>query len=121
MIDVYKYWDAALKQDADAMRKFFEKDAVINWHCTNERFTVEEFIQANCTYPGKWGGGIERLERLGDLFIAAVKVEGEGVCFHAVSFMQTNGDRITGIDEYWGEDGAAPEWRLKKRIGTKIK
>ncbi len=29
------------------MREFFLPDAYINWHDTNEHFTVEEYIHAN--------------------------------------------------------------------------
>lgn len=50
------YWKAALQQNADAMRSFFHEDAFVNWHNTNEHFTVEEFIRANCEYPGAWDG-----------------------------------------------------------------
>ena len=28
---------------------------------------------------------------------------------------------IASVDEYWGDDGPAPQWRLDKHIGTKIK
>ena len=62
------YWKAALQQNADEMRKFFHKDAYINWHNTNEHFTVEEFIRANCEYPGSWNGEIERIEQCHDLY-----------------------------------------------------
>lgn len=29
--------------------------------------------------------------------------------------------KIAFTDEYWGDDGAAPQWRLDKHIETKIK
>ena len=53
----------------------------MNWHCTNEHFTVDEFIQANCEYPGQWDGKIERIENVGDTVITVVRVyskEGKG-------------------------------------------
>lgn len=59
------FWKAVLAQDADAIREYFAEDAVINWHCTNERFTVEEYLRANCEYPGEWDGEIERIEQAG--------------------------------------------------------
>lgn len=37
-----------------------------------------------------------------------------------VSFMQVRDDKICSLDEYWGDDGAVPQWRLDKQIGTKI-
>lgn len=38
-------------------------------NCSNEHFTLGQYIQANCEYPGKWDGKIERLEFSGDLTI----------------------------------------------------
>ena len=53
---------------------FFKEDACIRWHNTREQFTVNEFIRANCEYPGEWTGEVERLEKAGDLNIMAVHV-----------------------------------------------
>ena len=61
-MDIYQYWIDVLEQNAERIRDYFDEDAYINWHCTNERFTVEEFIIANCEYPGCWDGEVERLE-----------------------------------------------------------
>ena len=55
------YWKDVLQQKSDAMRQYFEEYATINWHNSNESFTVEEFIRANCEYPGEWSGEIEKL------------------------------------------------------------
>ena len=49
-MDIKKFWDAVLRQDADAIREYFHPDAWVNWRNTNEHFTVEEFIRANCEY-----------------------------------------------------------------------
>lgn len=64
-MDIQGFWDAVLKQDADRMRAYFCRDAYINWHCTDEQFTVEEYIRANCEYPGEWDGKIERVKPWG--------------------------------------------------------
>ena len=121
-MDVQKYWQAVLRQDAEELRTYFTEDAYVNWHCTNERFTLDEFIRANCEYPGQWDGVIERTEQLDNLTVTAVRVfekDGES-SFHVVSFIKTEGDKIGSIDEYWGDDGPAPQWRLEKRIGTPV-
>lgn len=55
-MDIKGFWDAVLRQDADQIRDCFCMDAYINWHCTDEHFTVEEYIRANCEYPGEWDG-----------------------------------------------------------------
>ena len=60
-MDIKVFWDAVLRQDADTIREYFHPDAWVNWHNTNEHFTVEEFIQANCEYPGEWDGEVEQI------------------------------------------------------------
>lgn len=122
-MDIYKFWEVTLKQDADAMRNYFHADAYIRWHNTNEHFTVKEFIQANCEYPDEWDGEVERVEQIDDLFITAVHVFAinKPLSFHVTSFIRMKKDKIISIDEYWGDDGIAPQWRLDKRIGKPIK
>ena len=77
-MDVKKFWAAVLGQDAGAMRPYFHEDARVNWHNTNEQFTVEEFIRANCEYPGQWDGEVERVVEQGGLVITATRVWGQG-------------------------------------------
>ena len=81
-----------------------------------------EFIRANCEYPGSWEGEIERIEASGDLIITVVHVYSSDrtVSCHATSFLKIEDDKIAQIDEYWGDDGSAPQWRLEKKIGTPI-
>lgn len=120
-MDIRQYWADTLRQDANAMAQYFLPDAYVNWHNTNEHFTAAEFIRANCEYPGQWNGEIQRLERLGTLYITVVHVWDAGVqSFHVTSFLQLRDDKIAAIDEYWGDDGPAPQWRLDKHIGTPI-
>ena len=121
-MDLHEFWQATLAQDAGRMRAFFHPDAYVNWHNSNEHFTVEEFIRANCEYPGVWDGAIERIEQAGDLFITATHVYSRdgALSFHVTSFIRVENGKIRGIDEYWGDDGPAPAWRLEKHIGTPI-
>ena len=122
-MDIYGFWRDVLAQKADAIRAYFHQNAYINWHCTNEHFTVEEFILANCEYPGDWDGEVERLERANDLFITVTRVYSQDrtLSFHVTSFIKVLNGKIAALDEYWADDGAAPEWRLDKHIGTAIK
>ena len=46
-MNIYDFWKAVLDQNENEIRKYFQNDAYINWHCTNERFNVDEFIIAN--------------------------------------------------------------------------
>lgn len=122
-MDIEKFWSAVLRQDAEEMRSFFHPDAYINWHCTNEHFTLEEFITANCRYPGDWDGEIEKIVEAGETLITATHVFSKAppLSFHVVSFIKCNNNKIVSIDEYWGDDGDAPEWRQALHIGTEIR
>lgn len=121
-MNIDNYWKSVLKQDAEDMKTFFHKDAYINWNNTNEHFTVDEFIQANCEYPGQWDGKIKRKEEINDLLITVVHVFSleQKLSFHVTSFIKVKEDKILSIDEYWGDDGEAPKWRTDKHIGTPI-
>lgn len=120
---VADYWDAVLSQDRERMREFFRDGAFVNWHNTDEHFTAEAFIEANCRYPGKWGGNIERTECIGDLTVSAVHVVSKdaGLSFHVTSFVKWDEEgMILSADEYWGDDGDAPEWRRELGLSVPI-
>lgn len=121
-MDINRFWEAVLKQDAVAIRSYFREDAYVNWHCTNEHFTVEEYIRANCEYPGEWDGKVERVHQSGDLMITATRVytKDGGLSFHVTSFLSLKDDKIAAMDEYWGDDGEAPKWRQEMHIGRAI-
>lgn len=121
--DVDRFWEAVLKQDAEALRAYFYKDAFINWHCTNEHFTAEEYIRANCEYPGEWAGEIERLYSFDDMIVTVVHVypvDGSA-SFHVTSFIGVQAGKICSMDEYWADDSPAPQWRLEKHLGKPIR
>lgn len=122
-MDVKHYWRAALAQNAEEMRPFFREDAVIRWPNTNEQFRVEEFLRANCEYPGSWTGKIERMERIENLIITVVHVcsRDKSVSCHVTSFFQMQDDKIIMLDEYWGDDGPPPRWRQEMGLGTSIR
>lgn len=122
-MNIYQFWKDVLKQDANAIRRYFEKGAYINWHCTNEHFNVDEFIIANCEYPGNWNGEVERVEKIDDMFVTVTHVytQNRELSFHVTSFIKVNDDKIASVDEYWADDGIAPKWRLDKHIGKPIK
>lgn len=120
-MEINEFWDAVLRQDAAAIREYFHPDAWVNWHNTDEHFTVEEFIRANCEYPGQWAGEVEKVVTVSDQIVTAVHVYNqEGMSFHVASFIHVTDGKIASIDEYWGDDGEAPQWRRDKHIGTKI-
>lgn len=119
---INNFFDAVLLQKQDELRSFFHNDARIRWHCTNEMFTVEEYVRANCEYPGNWAGEIERIMQAEDTIILACRVYplDESSSFHVVSFIRIKDDLILEMDEYWSDDGVAPEWRRQMKIGKPI-
>ena len=112
-MDIEAFWDAILRQDADAIRKYFHPDAWVN----------EEFIRANCEYPGEWDGEVERIIIIDTHIITATHVYSKDrrISCHATSFIQVVDGKIASVEEYWGDDDPAPQWRQDKHIGTKIK
>ena len=61
---IKEFWRDVLAQNAEKLPDYFHKDAAIRWHCSNEQFTVSEYVRVNCEYPGKWQGEIERVEEM---------------------------------------------------------
>lgn len=122
-MNLQRYLKTTMDQDAAAMRLFFREDAVICWHNTNERFTLEEYIRANCEYPNQWQGEFERIEDLGSRIITAAHVftKDGSLSFHVTSFLELQEGKITRLDEYWGDDGPAPQWRQDLNIGSAIR
>ena len=122
-MNINLFWQCVLAQDADAIRAFFREDARIRWHCTNECFSLDEYIVANCEYPGDWDGEIERIEQNADLITTAVRVfpKDRSASFHVVSFIRLVDDKIAFMDEYWADDGPAPRWRQEMHISTPIR
>lgn len=109
-------------QNEKALRTYFTEDAVICWHNTNEQFNVAEYIRADCEYPGRWLGEAVRIDLIGEKAVSVARVwcPDDGLSFHVVSFYEFKEDRISRLDEYWGDDGTAPQWRLEKKIGQPI-
>lgn len=115
------YWEKVAKQDREGLALLFNEDAKIRWHCTNEEFTAEEFIRVNCDYPDEWNGNIERLTIAGEQIITVTRIWSNTASFHVCSFFRFDEDRISQLDEYWGDDGEAPKWRQVMKIGRKIR
>lgn len=118
---VLQFWNDIHIQNWDGLLPYFQPDAVIRWHNTNEQFTVEEYIRANAEYPGDWQIEAERVECKDDLVISAVRVYCEGVSAHATSFFVFREGKIASLDEYWSVNENAPEWRRELHIGRPIR
>ena len=100
-LDAAAYWAATLAQRPEEMAAFFAPDATVRWPNTNELFTAAEFIRANCEYPGRWEGEIERVEAMGPLLVTVVRVfdAPRTVSFHVTSFFRVEAGRIATLEE----------------------
>lgn len=121
-MDIKSFVKAVLDQRREELSAYFAPDAVIRWHCSNEQFTVDEYIKVNCDYPGKWDGTIERIDKTDNGYIMAVRVypSDKSAFFHVVSFITIENGHIVSLDEYWSDDGKVPDWRKKLKIGKPI-
>ena len=122
-MNIQQFWSDVLAQRADEIREYFHADAYVNWHCSNEHFTVEDYIRANCDYPGDWDGEVEKIVTTDDMIITATRVypKDRSASFHVTSFIKLKDDKIIAMDEYWADDREAPKWRQDMKIGRKIK
>lgn len=122
-MNIKEFWKDVLEQNKEKLQGYFYDDAVIRWHCSNELFTLLEYIRANCEYPGEWDGEVERIEEAADTIITAVKVypRDKSRSFHVVSFLKMENGLIYEMDEYRADDGEAPEWRRDMNIGKPIR
>ena len=113
MMDFQRYWQDCIAQDKEALRGWFWPDARIIWPCTDEVFTVQEFLLANCAYPGDWTGALLRTTPTPTGVVTEVRIassDGQYSC-HAASIFTLFRDRIVSLTEYYADDGPPPSWR----------
>ena len=103
-------WQAVTEQDEEKLLRFFTPDAQIFWPNTGERFDLAGYLRANCDYPGRWSGKVEKIALDGSWSVAKVWSP-EGGAARAVTFYQWRNGKIERMEEYWGDVGPAPEWR----------
>ena len=120
---ILDFWQDVANQDPKNLKRYFSSKSIINWHNTNEQFSAEEYIRANCEYPGDWCGKVERIEFVGSLVITVTRIwpSDNSASFHVTSFFEFSDDKIIKLDEYWGDNGLPPKWRLDKKIGKSIR
>ena len=119
IFDPVRFVDTVVSQDEDGLREFFWPTASVCWPNTGEQFTVDEYLRANCDYPGIWTGQVERVEQAGATTIVVARISA-GTSFYVTSFILVVDGLIERLDEYWGDVGDAPRWRKDMGIGTSI-
>ena len=102
------FWRAVAAQERDPLRGFFAEGAEVLWPNTNERFVVEEYLRANCEYPGKWHGKIEKMLDTAEGSVTVTRVWSEEFSVRAISFFGGRGRRSCG----WRNTGAMTAHRL---------
>ena len=110
---------AVTEQDRGRLRGFFTPGAAVYWPNTGEKFSLEDYLTANCEYPGQWRGQLLRAEGTDAGAVVAARVwEDGGPSCHVVSFLRFDGTgQILEMTEFWGDDGPPPRWRQKLGLG----
>jgi len=112
--DPVNFVAAIAAQDADALRQFFVPEATIYWHDSNEKFCVQEYVRANCEYPGSWNGEIERIAKTDSGLILLTKIFSHDFVTFVTAFITLSGGKISRLDEYYADYNTdIPEWRQK--------
>jgi hypothetical protein len=112
---------AVCQQDAETLRAFFLPEAVICWHCSNEQFAVDEYIRANCEYPGNWDGEIQRVEKTTDGVVILTKIFSDDFATFVTAFVKLQDGKISHLDECYADySEEIPQWRRKMSIGKPI-
>jgi len=119
-LDVENFVQAVAKQDAATLRTYFAPDAEICWHDSNEQFTVDEYIRANCEYPGKWSGEVQRVEKIEGGMVIITKIFSDESSHLVTAFAKLEDGKISRLDEYYSDCGEAPNWRKTMKIGKPI-
>ncbi|MGL5150064.1 MAG: nuclear transport factor 2 family protein [Cetobacterium sp.] len=119
---IFNFFKDVIEQKKERLREYFDSEAKILWYETNEKFTVDEYLIANCEYPGDWIGEVKRVESIGDLviFVGEVMPKDKSSRHYCTSFMKLKNNKIVLLEEYWTEEVKVPIWRKEKNIGCKI-
>ncbi len=113
---VRKYLGLFGRGEFDGASGLLHPKAVVRWPNTREIFYGrEKFLGANHNYPGRWTGKLVSLAPCGAGAVSVVRVSAgkKMPSFHAVSFYSFKDGLISGITEYWGQDGEPPAWRRR--------
>ncbi|MEI5994075.1 hypothetical protein [Candidatus Enterococcus mansonii] len=117
------FWHEVAAQNKEKLADFFNEDAEIIWPNTNERFTKAEYLIANCDYPGSWVASVKKVDKIDNnhfISVTTVHLNDYSVSFYTISYFTFIEEKIANLEEYWSENGEAPQWRQDKKIGTPL-
>jgi len=124
MFDPKKFLQDVVSKNAEAFKGYFTNDAIICWHDSNEQFTLDEFVKANCEYPSVWTCEIERIEKIEKGFAIAAEMNhpADGFYVKYISFIELNdNEKVQRLDEYFVAIEEIPQWRRDMNIGRSIR
>lgn len=119
---IKKFWSLMSDREFDKAGNLMTEDVVVRLPNTREVFRGRnKYIDFNKMYPGIWMITIERIFCKDNDVVSAVKVEtaDNSNSFYATSFFALRDNLICEITEYWGENGAPPEWRIKSSLSER--
>ena len=118
--DIDSFVQAVVTQNADTLKSFFTPGAIICWHDSNEQLDVDEYMRANCEYPGQWSGAVQRVEKSGDTIIIVTKISSDESSHLITAFAKLVDGKISRLDEYYSDINEVPQWRKDMNIGKPI-
>ena len=120
---ILNYWDKIGNREWGEFHNFFTASATVEWPNTNELFKdICNFVRINSEYPGDWNIKIEKIIEFDNVVITITYVSSKesNTSFYAVSFFEFEGQKISKLTEYWGENGSAPEWRKTLKLSDQL-
>ncbi len=113
VMDFAQYWQDCVSKDKKALGAWFWPDARIVWPCTEEVFTVEDFLLANCEYPGEWTGELLHMIPTPGGAVTEVLISSKDNRYscHVASIFTIYKGKIASLTEYYADDCPPPQWR----------
>ncbi len=127
---VSRLWRHFNNQEWDQAKKLLSEDFEACWPQSNEKFTRDNFIEVNRTYPGTHKIEVMNIHSehdqwdhidtvISEVFIKSKSPDGKESELFAMSIFEVEDDGevlIRTAREYWAETYPAPEWR--KHLST---
>ena len=120
--NVLDYWQDINMQLYQRLPQYFNPNATIYWHNSNEKFDPQELARVYQDFGGAWHVEIERLLACEGSVISIINArntKAEGL-YRAVSFFEYEDGLVRKLHEYWSRVGFAPDWRHEHGLGSNI-
>ncbi len=119
---VRDYWVYLSEQKFHEAGALMAKNAIVKEPNTREIYVnAQDYVRLNEEYPGNWKASIEKLVSIDDLVISVVKLEDseQQISMYATSFFIVKDELITELEQYWGDNGEPPDWRIEKSLAKR--